>query len=498
MRINNNLMAMNTHRQLTLNTTGGAKSIEKLSSGYRINRAGDDAAGLAISEKMRGQIRGLTQASRNAQDDISLIQTTEGALNETHAIIQRMREMAVQSANDTNTDADRQSLQNEMNQLAQEVTRISNSTEFNTRKLLNGNLDAANANATGDLTFHIGANTHQNMKFSVRAMDAASLGLADTELSGSVTLTKDIEGVNVDKNAAGANVKDGTRILISADTFAAGTDASATVNGVAFKAKGPNAEALNGYTITVDSKTGNTAGMVVNHDKKTIMITTNGTDVHNIDAAKTRIIGTKPEGITSFEVTGQATTADKVTGGTVANGENGKYTVHFNDGKGNDVTVANVKVGTKEVAATGVFEGVSIKLDNYFDAQLNGVVELGKSTATTFGAGGVVDQEAKVSKGIDITTQSAANTAITTIDAALKIVSDQRAELGAVQNRLEHTIKNVDTSAENLQASESRIRDVDMAKEMMQFTKNNILQQAAQAMLAQANQAPQGVLQLLR
>ena len=272
MRINNNIMALNTHRQLGINNGAAAKSIEKLSSGFRINRAGDDAAGLAISEKMRAQIRGLNMASKNAQDGISLIQTAEGALQETHAILQRMRELAVQAANDTNNDNDRTELQKEVSQLLDEVTRIANNTEFNTKVLMSGNF------ASTGLVFHLGANENQSITLTIGNMTTASLGVS----------------------------------------------------------------------------------------------------------------------------------------------------------------------------------------------------------------------------GISIATQASANTAITTIQSAIDIVSGERAKLGAYQNRLEHTIKNLDTSAENLQASESRIRDVDMAKEMMNFTKQNILMQAATAMLAQANQAPQGVLQLLR
>ena len=171
MRINNNLMAMNTHRQLSIGTNQGAKSMEKLSSGYRINRAGDDAAGLAISEKMRGQIRGLNQASRNAQDGISLIQTAEGALNESHAILQRMRELAVQSANDTNTTTDRSEIQKEMNQLTSEITRIGNNTEFNTQKLINGE------KSTG-LNLQIGANNEQKFVIEVNDMRSFALGVS--------------------------------------------------------------------------------------------------------------------------------------------------------------------------------------------------------------------------------------------------------------------------------------------------------------------------------
>lgn len=411
MRINNNVMAMNAHRQLGVNSTAQGKAIEKLSSGFRINRAGDDAAGLAISEKMRGQIRGLSQASRNAQDDISLIQTTEGALNETHDIIQRMREMAVQASNDSNTDEDRSALQAEMDQLAKEVTRIANSTEFNTRKLINGNLDKSVQNSAGDLTFHIGANTNQNMQFGVRAMDAKSLGLTEDIKDAKATGSGQIDGkaLTISNNAPGEKAN-GIKIVLKQGADAAAYDA-------------------NSKTITV---TRDFAGGAV----------------ANADALKTAINGAtnKPADFTA-EVTGAGVDFSKVTDG--------------------------------------------------FTIELGGGSTAKASTAAKFDAnGGITDAE--VAKGIDISSQKAANNAIQRIDSALKYVSDERAKLGAVQNRLEHTIKNVDTSAENLQASESRIRDVDMAKEMMTYTKNNILNQAAQAMLAQANQLPQGVLQLLR
>lgn len=274
MIINHNLNAMNAHRNMTSNISAAGKSMEKLSSGLRINRAGDDAAGLAISEKMRGQIRGLDQGSRNAQDGISLIQTAEGALNETHSILQRMRELSVQSTTATNTTADRAALQKEFGQLQSEVTRIATQTNFNTKTLMSGSFSAA-ANA---LQFQVGANAGEKINLQLSTMTATGLAV----------------------NAA------------------------------------------------------------------------------------------------------------------------------------------------------------------------------------------------------SISTAAAASAAITTVNTAIATVSTERANLGSVQNRLEHTINNLNTASENLQASESRIRDVDMAKEMMNYSKNNILQQAAQAMLAQANQAPQGVLQLLR
>ena len=269
MIINHNMNALNAHRNMTANTNAAGKSMEKLSSGLRINRAGDDAAGLAISEKMRGQIRGLDQASRNSQDGISLIQTAEGALNETHNILQRMRELAVQGANDTNVTEDREAIQAEITQLSEEITRISDTTEFNKKKLLNG---------ANTVTLQVGANNNQTVAVTLKSMSATDLG---------------VNALSVSSNAA-------------------------------------------------------------------------------------------------------------------------------------------------------------------------------------------------------------ASSAISSIDAAIGQVSSFRSDLGAMQNRLEHTINNLNTASENLTAAESRVRDVDMAKEMMTFSKNNILQQAAQAMISQANQQPQGVLQLLR
>lgn len=274
MIIQHNMASANTNRQLGITTGNLAKSTEKLSSGYRINRAGDDAAGLSISEKMRGQIKGLEQASTNAQDGISLIQTAEGALNETHSILQRMRELAVQAANDTNVTADRTAIEEELKALTEEVTRIADETEFNTKKLLDGSL------ATSAQNLQVGANSKQKIAFNIASMRASSLN---------------ISGID------------------------------------------------------------------------------------------------------------------------------------------------------KQVASHGL-----------------------------------------------------ATAAISTINAAITKVSKERSSLGALQNRLEHTIANADNTAENLQAAESRIRDVDMAKEMVKYSKDNILQQAAQSMLSQANQSTQGVLSLLQ
>ena len=414
MRINNNLMAMNTHRQLSAAGANGARSMERLSSGFRINKAGDDAAGLAISEKMRGQIRGLNQASRNSQDGISLIQTAEGALNETHAILQRMRELGVQSATDTNTTQDRGNIQDEMNQLGREIDRIANTTEFNTKKLLSGSLGGAQTVATGTI------------------VNSGSLG---TGVDGTAFLN-----ALVDSNGNNLGLANGDRIT-----------ASWSVNGSHQTA-----------TYTVVDVAVNTLGMV-----------NTAIDTH-------ASIGT-------VATTGGVTTITATTAGTVGQINGFSIEVRASD-------------GTRKEAASNVLSNFAVGTaarDARSDGSAN--FQIGANTGQSMNLS-IEDMRAATLgvSNLQVGTQSQAATAITVIDQASQRVSAERGKLGSVQNRLEHTIKNLDTSAENLQAAESRIRDVDMAKEMMEFTKNNILQQAAQAMLAQAQQSPQGVLQLLR
>lgn len=387
MIINHNMNALNAHRNMTANTNSAGKSMEKLSSGLRINRAGDDAAGLAISEKMRGQIRGLDQASRNAQDGISLIQTAEGALNETHNILQRMRELSVQSANDTNIAEDRAAIQEEMNALSQEITRISEQTEFNKQTLLNGDFDG---------TFHIGANQGQDISLSIGAMDAKSLGV-----QGEVLKSTEVTG------ATNIEVRSNTGEKLSIEFKLAGNDVAETT------AKFSKADGK--ITVTMSEKSGN--GTATEADIKAAL--------------------------------------DKIAG-------NAGITVSVKEG----ATLGNTAITT----APGL-----------------------TNVNTT-----VLDEDASKEVGINVTSQEKASKAIETLDKAITTVSEQRSKLGAVQNRLEHTTANLNNTSENLTAAESRVRDVDMAKEMMNFSKNNILSQAAQAMLAQANKQPQGVLQLLR
>jgi len=419
MIINHNVAALNTYRQYNVANKAMNVSMEKLSSGLRINRAGDDAAGLAISEKMRGQIRGLDQASRNAQDAISLIQTAEGALNETHSILQRMRQLAVQAANDTNTAEDRKNIQDEIDQLYQEIDRIAETTQFNTKNLLDGSMDkttetAANVNvntalktvdASGDVI-----NVDENTVFSALTdVDGNSLGIADDDIieisyvingetkTFSVTGDKEISELN------SATFDDGTGIDFTIAVEDSKLEVTAKTSGYA--------GAVHGITVTVKDKDGNVRSVA-------------------------------SSALSSFAETEQAT----------ENNSDGSLTFQIGANTGQ-----TMKLSIKNMGASAL--GV---------------------------------------KNLKVENQGQATVAIKVIDGAIAKVSAERSKLGATQNRLEHTINNLSTSSENLTAAESRIRDVDMAKEIMEQTKNTILAQAAQAMLAQANQAPQAVLQLLR
>jgi len=510
MIINHNMMAMNTHRQLGINSNEGSKSIEKLSSGLRINRAGDDAAGLSISEKMRGQIRGLNQASRNAQDGISLIQTAEGALNETHAILQRMRELAVQSANDTNVDVDRSALQNEVDQLATEITRIADTTEFNTQNLLKGDFSG---------TFQIGANENQTMSLSIGDMTAKSLAVTDqsTSESAKVSTSNNLLGVK-SIDLGGAEDVGKYDLVVESDGGGAGLvniylkDAEGNVMAKQedFDVATLTATNFDKITLTADGF-GADVDIVVDSDAAAISWQAVA-DSLALTSQNTSVEVTR-QGVDMTAAGGDINAVDLVAGKLVE----GDYKISFIEDTNNSVIVGKLQVddGTGTYVDLVDESGKAYTTDaidttaggtytvTFKDAEGNDATLSFQSEAGAVADGDEVSFSATVGTGsgtgIDISKDSAtAQSAVTTIDAAIKSVSEERAKLGAVQNRLEHTIKNLDTSSENLQSSESRIRDVDMAKEMMNFQKNNILQQAAQAMLAQANQAPQGVLQLLR
>lgn len=461
MRINHNIAALNTYRQLSSNNTSTQKSLEKLSSGLRINRAGDDAAGLAISEKMRGQIRGLDQASSNANDGISLIQTAEGALNETQSILQRMRELAVQSSNDTNTSSDRAEIQKEIDQLTQEIDRIGNSTEFNTKKLLNGGASvAATVNP---------ANTADKGRVTVTG------GSADTVVDTLITLA----GATT---TLATSATDSTATTYAGATASLKADSTIAINGVSFSFTTSNTvqdvlDAVNdaGIGITADTEASGSDFLIrftttaVGSSAKIDFAGGSGDFTGLADANGNDAVLTGMSGFASYTAVGNHVTVQ----------DGNAKGLEF-DLSGSDATLAgNVEITVASNGGLNMHIGANEAQTMY--------ISVGDMRSSALGV-----------NGIDVRTKETAESSITTIQTALDKVSSERAKLGAYQNRLEHTINNLGTTSENLTASESRIRDVDMAKEMMSFTKNNILSQAAQAMLAQANQQPQSVLQLLQ
>ena len=413
MIIQHNMLAMNANNNLGKTTKKLGKSTEKLSSGYKINRAGDNAAGLAISEKMRGQIRGLDQASTNAEDGISLIQTAEGALSETHSLLHRMRELAVQSASDTNTEDDRSQIQNEINELTQEFDRIANSTEFNTKKLLNGD-------RTGAVNQKYGTN-------KIEGTFSNSLVKVDTTSDELKTaMNTDVIRIELNKDA----------------------DSEGKVGAVA-----------SGYT--VKSLHGASAGVTItsegiNVDKSLLRKVSDGKIL--TDAASANVV---------IEISN----ATKMKAGDV-------------------ITITLGEAVTTQPAATGK-DALRLQIG----ANAGQEVKLGINAMTTQALHVANDT---TGEALDVSTQTGASMAVEAYDMAIQKVSTERANMGAMQNRLEHTIANLDTSSENLQSAESTLRDTDMAEEMTQYSKNNILMQAGQSMLAQANQSTQGVVNLLQ
>ena len=387
MVVRSNIMAVNAQRQLGMNNSQVGKALEKLSSGYRINRAGDDASGLAISEKMKAQIKGLDTASLNSQDGISLVQTAEGALTEVHNMLNRMTELATRAANGINEDSNRASLQKEVAKLQEEIDRISEGTNFNNLKLLDGSQTYAGNTAL------IGKGT---------ANGVMGLSVEGGNLSADDTITVNISGDSV-----------GTITVTASDNTVVFTT---TQTGKGF------------YSITAD--------------------------------------------------------VSKVTDESIKKAWAG-VTINFSVDQACDTT-KNYVAGQQQFAA-GKNNSMQLQIGDTADSFNQLKVSIGDMSSAALG----VDK-------VDISTQDGAAKAIDIIRNAIDRVSSQRASLGATQNRLEYTINNLDTASENLQSANSRIRDTDMAKMMMEYTKMNVLTQSAQAMLAQANQQPQSVLQLLQ
>jgi len=451
LQINTNVNALNAYRNLTGTQSSMTTSLERLSSGLRINRAADDAAGLAISEKLRSQVNGLNQAQANAQDGVSLIQTAEGALNETHAILQRMRTLAVQAANDTNTAGDRQAIQSEINALSREIDSTTQRTQFNGMNLLDGTFTSKN--------LQIGANAGQEMGINIRKMNADGLGLT--------AMTAHVEGATTALGAVTltGDVKEGTYTLSGAvATNAAVTDADGNTVG----------------HLSVDKLTVN-----FNDGTSARLTTASTANTDKFTVSRSNFIATNVAGGTVTSFSGSA-----VAGGyTVGTGTNaGK--LFSGSGVITDPTATGFDASKLVEAGTVNATSKSIT----FNATFGG----GTATFTNAPTGDVTIAKADANAvSVNVSTRTAAQDSIKSIDIAIGNLSSQRADLGALQNRLSHTINNLGVSAENLAASESRIRDTDMAKEMTNFTRSQILQQAGVSMLAQANQSSQSVLKLL-
>ena len=574
MIVQHNMSAMNANRMLGITNSSLAKSTEKLSSGYKINRAADDAAGLSISEKMRSQIRGLNKASDNAQDGISLIQTAEGALNESHSILQRMRELSVQASNGTETDDDREAVQKEIEQLQDELTRISSTTEFNTMKLLDGSLGSKSASSQGATLTGSGVATFGAAKLTTTDISSYNLSTLTTS---TVKDTFEIDGQKFTVDWSKGEAKDflakyasdyRTTNMTAPQTKSLASDLESVLNKAA-------ADAGISGTVSVKSTAVGTLEIKSNNETEDSSFGFVGTDATAVDQTKNTPAATSSFGAilmgTNETNTNKMVDASQKFANTVAAGSNFTMTINGTEVKATitnalnegadmagmnsvakevqdavqaavdayntaigtgsstaltktDFTVTANKDGSLNVVYGGDVENVSFSFGEFTGT--NGTTG---TTATKLGLTNKQSASATSNKGIelqiganegqtmeftiddmsaaalgvdgnkvDLATQDGAQKATTTIDAAIKKVSAQRSKLGAVQNRLEHTIANLDTAAENTQTSESRIRDTDMAEEMVAYSKNNILLQAGQSMLAQANQSNQGVLSLLQ
>ena len=559
MRIQHNIMAMNAYRNYSNNTSALSKNLEKLSSGYKINRAGDDAAGLAISEKMRAQITGLDKAQDNAKDGISLVQTAEGALTEVHDMLNRMVELATQSANGTyDNETDRANLQKEVDQLKAEIDRIADSANFNGIKLLDGSLagesevsnlamdestavkgiyTTANTAATSDLSDLTTDDIGKTLDYTVTWKDANG-----KEQTTTVSLTYQGDGTGIDNTTASANyftdangnkymlstngtlsqadVQDAIVASLKADkTFSSNFDTAESGTGISFTAKADGSAGAQIIGIGLSETTSLTAGGFAASMAADITRSQEPYDsLQKFNAADLQV-GAATDKLEDLEKKIFEINGHKFLVGTGLTNDQIK-------GLGDDVTIisqANNAIdatdaaqiaaeisrvtGMETSAGTAVADASIIATDIVFTKDrlnLDGdalTLQIG-DTSDDYNQLTVEIQDMHTSslgiEGLDISTQDGAQAAVDVIKNAINMVSDVRGTLGATQNRLDHTINNLSVMEENIQDAESSIRDTDVADEMMEYTKNNILIQSAQAMLAQANQVPQGVLQLLQ
>lgn len=548
MRIQHNIMAMNAYRNYTNNTSALSKNLEKLSSGYKINRAGDDAAGLAISEKMRAQITGLETAQKNAKDGISLVQTAEGALTEVHDMLNRMVELADQSANGTyDNETDRANLQKEVQQLKDEINRIADSANFNGIKLLDGSMDAEGIGGGANMSVNFGSVTayeagvsNADPTFSV-SLDG--LSLKANASSGSLVLN--VGGQNITLKFSGATkgsaVSLGSLKLSASSATLGGIKYDITVSQGSLKFEMASSVVLTaGMTLnpSFEVKVGNATGASIESgliNKGTQVITSGviggaekmatatfeitkdmlangatikiGDQTFTIDYSKSKdeatgtTIGVK-DLLTKDGQLDNAAIDEVITRITDAGQNNALFTIGNN---GNNQITLQSKTSLNSATYATLDTADEIKKQ----VAVNAPTQPGKAltlqigdTSDSFNRLSVSIQDMHVDslgiEDLDISTQAGAQSAVDKIKAAINTVSSVRGTLGATQNRLDHTINNLSVMTENIQDAESTIRDTDVADEMMAYTKNNILIQSAQAMLAQANQVPQGVLQLLQ
>jgi flagellin len=540
LRINQNISAFNAHRNLLITDTNLTKSLERLSTGLRINRAADDASGLAVSEKLRAQVTGLKRASANAQDGISMLQTAEGALNETHSILQRMRELAVQAANGTWTTNDRVEMQNEVDQLVSEINRVSSTTELNTKKLLDGTATALiSTDSPGTFKGIVTGNVGVGGNFSIvkQATSAGALQIQKSDVFvtidtngvvhqatsttqlGSISRFQDF-GVFTGRKSVKLSLHrsgDPTEItLTSTDTLGAfegklslaianpaskvgdlNMEAALTgtwTNLVELRTDVPGGGNNTTYGTTGTSVTGSTLwvyspipGVDIVFDGEEALL--NALSFMEIQAAETPVYSIVAYDIHTGDTVGTTKTSSARIEGLITG-----VTLIFDPAS--DVLVQN---------SSGTAPGLSVSINTAIDREFMHVAP--RSLAFQIGANQGQTLDVNISNmssaalgvdGILLVNTKWAQNAITTVDDAINKVSTERSKLGSYQNRLEHTIKNLGVQAENLTASESRIRDLDFADEMITFTRNQILMQSGVAMLAQANQLPQMVLQLIR
>ena len=492
MVVQHNMQAANANRMLNVTTSAQSKSTEKLSSGYRINRAADDAAGLTISEKMRKQIRGLDQASTNAQDGVSSVQTAEGALTEVHSMLQRMNELATQAANGTNSkDSDRQAIQDEIDQLTTEIDRVSETTKFNETYLLKGeagtktiNMKAHDAGLKGTLTDN-GDGTATFVMDSLNAGDKVSIGGKNYTIGA---IVKDATDAIDTENGKNANPD----ITLNGVTYKYVTAKTAdTTNKLGSVGAGYYADGKydNSNNTNVTAKYADLAALkqdvaegstvkVGNIEMNVMKGANDGID----DNDSTVISKAKAYELASKELLAANSIGDTEGNAKVGIGANVDTAVDLTNGDG----TFSIKVGQAKVA-----NSLAFSLHVGADADMTNKIQVNIDA---------MDSASLGIKGLNVKDDSgnAATYAVDAISDAISKVSSQRSSLGAVQNRLEHTINNLDNVVENTTTAESRIRDTDMAEEMVNYSKNNILAQAGQSMLAQANQSNQGVLSLLQ